>query len=319
MLRAALALASRGQLSILIFHRVLAEHDPILPGEPSAAEFDALLGHIKRRFTVLPLADAVARLYRNALPPAPLAITFDDGYADNFVVAAPLLKKHALPATIFVATGYLDHTCMFNDVVIAAFRSTEREHVDLGAIGLGSHTLASIGDRRVAIEKILRQLRFEPGADRDRKAQVILEATGTRAPAGLMMTPDMVRSLERYGVDVGAHTVSHPVLSRIADEDARREIRESKAILESLVGRRVDVFAYPNGRPNADYRGEHVRMVREAGFACAVSTKWGAASPRSDILQLPRFTPWTRVPLKFDWLMLRNLTKPFERKDALCG
>ncbi len=120
--RSMLALASEGRLSILIFHRVLPERDPLFPGEPTAAEFDALLDHLKRRFSVLPLAEGISASMITRFPRPALAMTFDDGYADNLAVAAPLLRKHGIPATLFVATGYLDGGVMWNDVVIAAFR-----------------------------------------------------------------------------------------------------------------------------------------------------------------------------------------------------
>ena len=81
-----------------------------------------MLGHLKRRFSVLPLADGVERLYDGTLPASALAVTFDDGYADNLAVAAPLLRKHGVPATLFIATGYVDGGAMWNDIVIEAFR-----------------------------------------------------------------------------------------------------------------------------------------------------------------------------------------------------
>lgn len=313
-----IALASRDRLSILIFHRVLAAHDPLLPGEPDASEFDALLAHLARRFCVLPLAQAAEHLYRGTLPRAALAITFDDGYADNLTVAGPILSKHGLPATLFVATGYLDGGIMWNDIVIAAFRSSKRTEVDLEALGLGTHAIATIAERRVTIDRLLRALRYRPDAQRERDARAVLAAAGGELPQDLMLTSDGVRSLARHGIDVGAHTVNHPILAKIDEDAAWREICESKRALEQLAGHPVALFAYPNGRPNEDYRAEHVRMVKDAGFAAAVSTAWGAANRSSDRMQLPRFTPWTRNPLKFDLLMLRNLRHPREHAAAIC-
>jgi len=303
----ALGLASVGRLSILIFHRVLRDADPLLPGEPTAADFDALLAHLKARFSVLPLADAVDKLCRGALPRAALAITFDDGYADNLSVAAPLLVKHAVPATLFIATGYLDGGVMWNDRVIAAFRSTSRSQIDLGSNGLATYSTTTIAERRVGMEAVLRQLKYQPSAERERVARAVLGAAGVDAPANLMLTSDGVRSLANYGIEVGAHTITHPILARTSADDAWREIEEGKRALESVAGRPVTLFAYPNGRPGDDYGREHVRMVREAGFTAAVSTAWGAAHRASDRMQLPRFTPWNRTPLRFDLLMLRNL------------
>ena len=317
--RGMLALASHGRLSILIFHRVLPERDPLLPGEPTAAEFDTLLAHLQKRFSVLPLADAISRLYAGTLPRSALAITFDDGYADNLTVAAPLLRKHGIPATVFIATGYLDGGIMWNDVVIAAFRSTPHAALDLESVDLGKHTLESADDRRAALGRVLDVLKYRPRARRERDAHAVLQAAGGPVPAGLMLTRDAVRSLGRFGLDVGAHTVSHPILAKTPGDDAWREICDSKRALEQLLGHPVKLFAYPNGRPNHDYQVEHVRMVQEAGFEAAVSTAWGAARRDSDRMQLPRFTPWTRNPFKFDMLMMRNLRQGSEQETARCG
>jgi peptidoglycan/xylan/chitin deacetylase (PgdA/CDA1 family) len=313
-----IALASRGRLSILIFHRVLPAHDPLFPGEPDASEFDALLAHLAKRFRILPLAQAVDRLYEGTLPRAALAITFDDGYADNLTVAGPILSKHGFPATLFIATGYLDGGVMWNDVVIAAFRSSRRDEVDLDALGLGRHMLASDADRRLAIDRVLRDLKYRPSVERDQNANAILDAADVERPRDLMLTSDGVRSLPQHGIDVGAHTITHPILANTDADVAWREIRESKRALEQIVGHAVTLFAYPNGRPDEDYKAEHVRMVKEAGFTAAVSTAWGVAKRSSDRMQLPRFTPWTRNPVRFDLLMLRNLHHSPEREAATC-
>jgi peptidoglycan/xylan/chitin deacetylase (PgdA/CDA1 family) len=125
-----------------------------------------------------------------------------------------------------------------------------------------------------------------------------------------------LRSLVDAGLEIGAHTVNHPILASVSAAEAWREISESKRDLEQTLGRAVTLFAYPNGKPGKDYAVEHVRMVREAGYVAAVSTAHGAASPQSDTLQLPRFTPWTRQHPKFDLLMLRNLCQGMEARAA---
>ena len=303
--RGVLALAARERLSILIFHRVLPEPDPLLPGEPSAEEFDALLAHVARRFTVLPLDEGIRRTFERTLPPRALAITFDDGYADNLSIAAPLLRARGIPATVFVATGYLDGGRMFNDLVIEAFRATRAPVLDLARLGLGVHRSGSIEERRIGIDRVLARLKYLP--ERDTRARELLHLAAVDVPPSHMLTSEGVRDLARNGIDVGAHTVTHPMLVSLSREDAWREICTGKCVLEQLLGRPVTLFAYPNGKPGHDYADEHVRMVCDAGFAAAVSTAWGAAGPASDPFQLPRFTPWTHTPWKFDLLMLRNL------------
>ena len=307
--KGAFALASRGRLSVMIFHRVLAAADPLLPSEPTAAQFEALLKHLGSRFSVLPLIQAVRRLYDDTLPAGSLAITFDDGYADNLSVAAPILHRVGMPATVFVATAYLDGGCMFNDRVREAVRATPLDRLDLTAEGLGVHSLASIEDRRAAVEAIIGAIKYVPAPDRDAKAQSVVDAARVRVRSDLMLERRALPKLFDFGLDVGAHTVRHPILANTTPTDAWREISDSKRDLEALTGRPVPLFAYPNGVPGKDYMPDHVRMVREAGFDAACTTSAGAASAADDRFQLPRFTPWSRRPTRFDLQMLRNLRR----------
>jgi peptidoglycan/xylan/chitin deacetylase (PgdA/CDA1 family) len=115
---------ARGRLSILIFHRILAAPDALLPDELDAARFDAVCGWLRRWFNVLPLDEAVRQLAAGDLAARALSITFDDGYADNHNVALPILARHGMCATFFVATGFLDGGRMFNDTLIEAVRRT---------------------------------------------------------------------------------------------------------------------------------------------------------------------------------------------------
>ena len=306
MLRAVLTAASHGRLSILIFHRILERADPLLPFEPYARQFDDVLAHVKRQFNVLPLREAVVRLKARTLPSRALCLTFDDGYADNLTVAAPLLVKYALPATVFVATGYLG-TSMWNDRVIEAIRATRKPELDLACMGLQRYALSSLDDRRHLIDVVLTSIRYLPYSDREKRVQDIVDIAETAPAPSRMLTEGSLRDLAALGIDIGAHTVTHPILARTAARDAWSEIMESRQHLERVLSRPIELFAYPNGRPNTDYGREHVRMVREAGFAAAVTTAYGAASASTDVFQLPRFAPWSYHPTKFDLLALRNV------------
>ena len=108
-------------------------------------------------------------------------------------------------------------------------------------------------------------------------------------------------------MQIGAHTVSHPILARLSDEQARQEIGDSKIFLEKLLGERVGLFAYPNGKPGEDYMPQSVDVVRSLGFDAAVSTQWGTSGTGDDPLQIRRFTPWDKTKLRFGVRMLDNL------------
>jgi peptidoglycan/xylan/chitin deacetylase (PgdA/CDA1 family) len=309
-------LALRGgpeaKLSILIFHRVLREPDPLLPDLPHAARFDWQMRIAKQCFNVLPLAYAVERLSAGALPPLALSITFDDGYADNFDVALPLLQQHGLAATFFVATGFLDGGRMFNDSIIETVRRASGDGLDLQRLGLGYLPTRTTAERLDAINRIIEGVRYRPLEERDDAVAAIAEQSGTALPDDLMMSSAQVRALHAAGMALGGHTANHPILARLPLARAREEIETGRDFLEGLIRQRVRLFAYPNGRPHTDYLPEHVTLVRRLGFSAAVSTAWGAAGNASDPHQLPRFTPWDRSAWRFLMRMARNAMRPAE-------
>jgi peptidoglycan/xylan/chitin deacetylase (PgdA/CDA1 family) len=301
----------RARLSILIFHRVLAVEDPLFPDEIDAARFDRICGWLREWFNVLPLDSAVQRLRDGRLPARAACITFDDGYADNHRVALPILRRHGLSATFFIATGFLDGGRMFNDSVIEIVRRTAGQSLRVDSLGIGDLGHLDLRDtaaRQKAIVSILMAIKYRPPDEREALTRVLqVAACVDRLPDDLMMSSDHVRALHRAGMQIGAHTMSHPILARLDDGAARAEIQAGKQALEDLLGQRVGMFAYPNGKPGEDYSMATVRLARDAGFDAAVSTAWGAAAASSDPFQLPRFTPWDRTAWRFGLRLARNL------------
>ena len=286
----------RGRLSVLIYHRALAAPDPILHDEIDAATFERHMKLLADEFNVLPLSEACARLARGNLPARAACITFDDGYADNERIALPILKRLGLPATFFVATGFSDGGIMFNDVVIETVRRAPPGMHDLSALGLGKHGLDDNTSRRTAIDALIGQLKYRTIEEREALIERLPDAMRSTLPRSPMMSPEQIRRLRDEGMEIGGHTVNHPILASIGDEQARAEIVGGKRRLEEITGAPVTLFAYPNGKPGRDYHARHVELVREAGFSAAVSTIPGVASRGSELFQLPRFSPWDRNP-----------------------
>jgi peptidoglycan/xylan/chitin deacetylase (PgdA/CDA1 family) len=317
MFLSAFALASpagrRSALSILIFHRVLPEPDPLFPAEVDSGQFDAMIGWVKKWFTVLPLHEAVQRLKQGDLPAAAASITFDDGYVDNHDIALPILQNHGLTATFFIATGFLDGGRMFNDTVIESVRRCSQPGLDLTRIGLGMYDTRTLSAKRQAIPNLLNRVKHLDPIQRLETVSAIAEIAGVVLPDNLMMTSPQVKALHQAGMSIGAHTVRHPIVANLAVDEAEREIADSRDHLESLLGERVTLFAYPNGKPTIDYRYEQVEIVRRMGFTAAVSTAWGVAKQDSDCFQLPRFTPWERQKWRFGLSLARN----YWRKPAM--
>lgn len=297
-------------LVVLIYHRVLPERDPMLPDVPDAAMFAMHMSVIARFFRVLPLAFALQELQAGRLKTPTVAVTFDDGYADNLEVALPILQSYAIPATVFVAPGFLDGGIMFNDAVTEIFRRLPNGRFDLQAYGLGAWSVSDWTSRRLAACQVILRIKYLPLEQRYILINQLLELSGLTLPDHLMLTTEQLRQLHGAGVAIGAHTVNHPILANLDDMVAEHEIRNSKTQLEQLLGEDVALFAYPNGKPGVDYLPKHVQMVSAAGFRFALSTREAVARQHHPLGEIPRFGPWDRSSYR---LLLRMTSSLFGR------
>lgn len=303
-------LAQGPVLSTLIFHRVLAKADPLFPGEPDAERFAKLMELVASAFRVITLSEALRGLATGNLPSRAMVITFDDGYADNAELALPIMKRVGVPGTFFVATGFLDGGRMWNDSVIECLRRSAEREIDLEFLGLGRMRLGSDSERRGAIEAVLASIKYLGlGAREQAIGQLRKVARVDGLPDNLMMTSGQVKALYDAGMEIGGHTVNHPILKSLSVTDAEREIVQGRARLEAIIGATVEVFAYPNGRPGRDYGPEHVDMVRRLGFLGAVSTAAGVAASGDDLHQVPRYTPWGGSLAVWSARLFNNLGK----------
>lgn len=294
-------LGTRSQrLLILIYHRVHVRQDPMFPDQVDAARFDWQMDLVKRHCHPMALTEGVEALRKGELPHRAVAITFDDGYADNATVALQILKRHGLSATFFVSTGFLDGGCMWNDIVIESLRESRESFVDLSELGLGIVSLGSPVQRGELAERVLRAVKHRSPVHRMAWVDDLAARLKASPPTTLMMTTTQVRQLSDAGMEVGAHTVSHPILKVLSPREAAAEIAQSAKVLEAATDRPVRSFAYPNGRLGDDYTERDRNLVASIGFDHAVATHPAVATPVSDTLQLPRFTPWDRTPSR--WL-----------------
>jgi peptidoglycan/xylan/chitin deacetylase (PgdA/CDA1 family) len=267
---------ARGRLVVFCYHQVLERCDPLRPGEPDEAQFRDDVRLIDSVFNVLPFTEAVRKLKCGDLPARSACITFDDGYANNFDLAAPILKSVGVPATFFIAGGAVDTGIMWNDLVI--------------------ESVAHSGSKEQAenLAATLRELKYRPMTERWDAAVDMYRSTVDSELPRLMMTRDMVAGLSRQGFEIGGHTINHPILKELPDDEARREIEDCATWIRDVTGDAPTSFAYPNGVPGQDYTNGHAAMVREAGFEAAASTQWALAHGGTDPFNIPRIGPWWR-------------------------
>lgn len=302
----------RARLNTFIFHRVHREQDPLFPGEMHTDSFRQVLGWLRQWFQVLPMDEAVRRMQQGDLPARAAVITFDDGYADNHTVALPLLEEAGLSATFFIATGFLDGGRMWNDTVIEAVRRTRLETLDVRELSpsyadLPPLDLTSWPARRAALESLIARTKYLPITERQELVDALARTAQAEPPTDLMMTSTQLRDMRRRSMVVGAHTVRHPILATLERSQAEEEIGQGKKALEDILGERVGLFAYPNGKPTTDYLPEHVEIVRNCGFDAAVTTAPGVGSIETDPFEIPRFTPWGPTRCRFGLRLVKNI------------
>ena len=292
-------------LSVLIYHRVLTETDDFRKGLPTVAEFEWQMALISKFFTPLSMSEALELMAANSLPERAVCITFDDGYADNESLALPVLVKHKIPATVFVTSGVLNGGIMWNDVVIELIKNWTKPRLDLRETGLPEFSLNSVEERRAAVNTTITTMKHWPYLRRQETVEY-LKKLADSLPENLMLTDAQLQHLHANGVEIGGHTLNHPLLTRMDDSEVEFEISENKRMLEQVLGSKLRYFAYPNGVPEKDYDARHINMVKNCGYEAAVSTQWGSNTSASDVWQLARFTPWDKTPTKFMLRFIQN-------------
>ena len=306
-----------GRALILLYHRVAnAESDPWqLAVTPEHLEEH--LQFLTRHYSVIPLKELSKNLEDRRLKRRSVVVTFDDGYADNLLNAKPLLEKYDVPATVFVATGYIEQDREFwwdeldrvliqpgklPSVLTLEVNGRQRDW-DLGGGCNYDETCfkrnrqwrASQVDEptpRHSVYRSLWQLMYSMSeTERLRVRGDLLAWAGATTSARKThraLTCEQIIELERGGlIEVGSHTITHPQLSSLSAELQREEIKLSKHRLEEIVGHPVAGFAYPYGR-ECDYTRETLSLVRESSFDYACTTTAAAVKQGEDRFQLPR-------------------------------
>jgi len=291
---------------VLIFHRVPAKPDPMLPSEPDVAWFDGLVARLSKRFNIIPLGEAVAQAASGTLPKASLSLTFDDGYADNYLHALPILEHYRAHATFFVATSFLDGGRMWNDTLIETARRVPNGEITLPFAASKPMNIRSTLDRLRLAETAIRQCKYLPVGERTEKVAEFARLQTAPLPDDLMMTSVQVQKLDDSEfAEVGAHTRAHPILATCDEQQTALEISGSARDLEHLLGHAPRLFAYPNGKRGTDYLESQAALVQKAGMSAAVTTEHGVMTSRTDRWQIPRFTPWSRRYPRFMLDLLR--------------
>ncbi len=292
---------TQGLGAILMFHRVRPAPEPgFAPnaGLEITPEFlDQLLLRLKAQgYRIVSLDEAVKRIRSGGqFSEAFVALTFDDGYRDTADIALPVLERHEAPFTVFVTTGFADRTARMwwveMEEAIAAL-----PYVRIEAAGRSFDLPAGTAEeKQAAFEALYWPLRAGEEKELLRVAGALADEAGVERldlVDELCLNWSGLRKLAQHPlVTIGAHTLSHPMLAKHPDAFARREIAESKAIIESEIDREVRHLAYPVGDPGSASVREFV-LARQAGFESAVTTRPGMIFPEhaGHLTALPRLS-----------------------------
>lgn len=256
--------------------------------------FESLVEFLKSRHELISIDQAIERLLENHLSTA-CVLTFDDGYRDNYDFAFPILKKHDVPATIFVTLDALDSGVFGWDLFDQAVTHTDSNFLDLRSFELGKLALSK-QNRQSLIFELHNLLKTLPDSLKRQIVNHVIACYGDKINCQrAMLSWSEAREMANSKlITIGAHTITHPILSRVDSEQAENEIIEGKACIEERLGLPVHYFAYPNGSEK-DFNKEHVDMVRKAGYRAACSTIAGSNGFGSDLFALKRIDVTTRM------------------------
>ena len=286
------AVPNRG-LAILRYHAICgpdgyAYASPGICVSPSA--FDEHLRYLAAHYRVLSLPAAVTMLRDGQpLPPNAVAITFDDGYADN-LAAARALKKYGLTATFYITAGCMAGGEPFWPAelryLLNAIRQ-ERITLDLAGEPL-TFDLSSESARASALGRLTKTFKGHPVPRRESlRTQLRALARNVEIPR-VMLTWDEVREMNALGMTIGSHTMTHPNLPNAGVAHAREELRQARLRLEQEIGEPVTMFSYPNGGAERYLTAEIQSAVRETGYDAATTSRNAFAGPASDLYALER-------------------------------
>jgi len=269
--------ANRGQLLVLMYHRFSREPHPY---KISGGEFAAHLEYLSKHNRVLSLSEVVNCLKNEKpLPPNAAVITIDDGYADAYETAFPVLKKHEMPAVVYAVTDFLDEKCwLWTNLMRYILNETKSVNLNV-EFENGEKIEAKLNGENNKLElaaRVNRRLKLLPDERKNLKIKEIAENLNVKIPElptreYAPITWTQAAEMDANDVKIESHTVSHPILTNIEQTRLDEELINSKRRLEEKLNRKIEHFCYPNGDLNTNVR----QSVEKAGYSSAVTTDYG--------------------------------------------
>ncbi len=296
-------LVYRHELTIVMYHGIirspLAINDWCFVDENA---FRRQIEYLKSHFEIISLSEAVVRLRTGGFKRPTAAITFDDGYQNNFDVVFPILYEERIPATIFLTTGLIDtNDTMWHCRLNLALSQTRRHVLERNGFKFDLSTLNLRAKASAAIQENLKRL---PHAQLIAAARnIVLEldgdpdcSIGVGSPYEMLNRTAIAEMVASGLIEFGAHTHHHAILSLLSDEEHSNEIKQSIDAVNELTGRPCKYFAYPNGRVG-DYNAETIKELKTYGIQSAVTTNSGPNNRTTPVMELRRYGIGANLPM----------------------
>jgi peptidoglycan/xylan/chitin deacetylase (PgdA/CDA1 family) len=276
----------KNNIIILCYHRVgpYARKSPMWL---SAEEFEKQLIFLKGSYEIVSMYELMQYIKEKPIKKKLAAVTFDDGYKDNYIYAFPILRKYKIPATFFLTSGHIgtDNLLWFDKIEYVVI-NTKLKEIDVDYFGK-----IILGNRLQKAIEIIEKLKQIPEDDKNKLIENIIKVSLVEIPKNYgkntILSWDEVKIMSESGIDFGSHTVTHPILKNMSLDQIKYEISWSKKTIESKIGKAIYGFSYPNGTVN-DFDKQISSIVKNIGFEYAVTMIQKMVFPQSDLYELGR-------------------------------
>lgn len=297
---------------VLCYHRIGIGGIPFYSHLP-VSQFEQQMRYLKSNCRIVSLNQLVQEL-NDGIPSAPaVAVTFDDGYLGTYTEAFPILRKYAIPATVYLTAGCIESgEVAWYDRIFLALQVMAKKSYEVRIPHYRRFELHSYEARLAAAEELMRYFRTLPNDRRIEECAALERQVTMPQPelANRMMTWSQIREMQKAGISFEAHTMTHPVLSRVDTQSLNYELGEAKRIVEERTQTEVCHFAYPFGKTEecGNLSGESLSRL---GFRSAATTMWGVNTPdvhpyRLRRVQIGENTSLSIFAMRLSWLLMQN-------------
>lgn len=274
---------TKSQIVVMMYHRVGPMNDKWIFYPLHQKIFEEQMEYLSKNFEIVSLNSLTEMILRGSVPEKTAVITFDDGYKDNYEFAFPILKKYSIPATIFLATGPIEGRKLFwNDEVNYVLSHTDEESIHIK--GIDTYQTISNEDKAKACLNVVEKLKKMENDKKEAVIEELINSAGVNIPDKLgnqnVLSWKEIKKMSKNGIDFGAHTVNHPILTNLPIDEAKWEIVESKNHIEETLGYPVKSFSCPNG----DFDKNILSLIKNSGFNSSVSVNPGLVKNSIDEL-----------------------------------